>query len=117
VETYLGQPAEREELASPAAYLAMVAAVDHTAVVDRGREAGTALGPDPARAVRALVGRVPPMVAGDDDPLIPLVNARFLARRIPRARLHVVPGGGHLFLIDRPGDVVRVVRHFLSEPD
>jgi poly(3-hydroxyoctanoate) depolymerase len=57
------------------------------------------------------------VLAGDDDPLIPLVNARFLARRIPRARLHVVPGGGHLFLIDQPGDVVRVVRHFLSEPD
>jgi poly(3-hydroxyoctanoate) depolymerase len=51
------------------------------------------------------------------DPLIPLANARFLARRIPRARLHVVPEGGHLFLIDQPGDVVRVVRTFLSEPD
>jgi poly(3-hydroxyoctanoate) depolymerase len=56
------------------------------------------------------------VLAGDDDPLIPLANARFLTRRIPRARLHVVDGGGHLFLIDQPGDVAHVVRSFLSEP-
>ncbi|HWJ53602.1 MAG TPA: maleylpyruvate isomerase N-terminal domain-containing protein, partial [Propionibacteriaceae bacterium] len=35
-----------------------------------GRAAGVALGDDPAAAVRALVDRVLPLVAGDDDPLI-----------------------------------------------
>ena len=58
VETYLGQPAESEQLTSPAAYLAAVAAVDHASVVDRGRAAGAALGDDPATAVRDLVDRV-----------------------------------------------------------
>ena len=56
------------------------------------------------------------VLAGDDDPLVPLANARFLARRIPRARLHVVAGGGHLFLLDQPGDVVDVVADFLADP-
>ena len=70
VETYLGQPATHEDLTTPAAYLAGVAAVDHSAVVDRGRAAGAALGDDPISAVRALVDRVLPLVAGDDDPLI-----------------------------------------------
>src|SRR5437016_3689399 len=39
------------------------------------------------------------VLAADDDPLLPLVNARLIARRLPNARLHVVRGGGHLFLV------------------
>jgi poly(3-hydroxyoctanoate) depolymerase len=47
--------------------------------------------------------RMPTLVlAGDDDPSVPLANARLLARQIPHARLHVIPGGGHLFLLDEP---------------
>ena len=42
------------------------------------------------------------VVAGDDDPAVPLTNARLLAARIPDARLHVIRGGGHLFLLDEP---------------
>jgi uncharacterized protein (TIGR03083 family) len=70
VETYLGLPADREVLASPAAYLAAVAAVDPASVVDRGRAAGEALGDDPVGFVRGLIDRVLPLVAGEDDPLI-----------------------------------------------
>jgi poly(3-hydroxyoctanoate) depolymerase len=55
------------------------------------------------------------VLAGDDDPVVPLANARLLACRIPRARLHVVRGGGHLFLIDQPHDVVDVVSAFLTK--
>ncbi len=70
VETYLAQPAATEDLPGPAAYLAAVAAVDHAAVVDRGRAAGLALGDDPVANVRELVERVLPLVAGDEDPLV-----------------------------------------------
>ena len=42
------------------------------------------------------------IVAGDKDPSVPLRNARVLAARLPNARLHIVKGGGHLFLIDEP---------------
>lgn len=40
------------------------------------------------------------VISGDDDPLIPVVNAEMLARRIPRARLEIVKRSGHLFLWD-----------------
>jgi poly(3-hydroxyalkanoate) depolymerase len=61
------------------------------------------------------VGQPTLVLAGDDDPLVPLANARFLAARIPNAHLHVIHGGGHLFLIDQPHDVVDVVTAFLDK--
>jgi poly(3-hydroxyalkanoate) depolymerase len=54
------------------------------------------------------------VIAGDDDRAIPLVNARLLARRIPDARLHVVKGGGHLFVIDEPASVAGEIAAFLD---
>jgi poly(3-hydroxyalkanoate) depolymerase len=54
------------------------------------------------------------VVAGDDDPVIPLANARLLARRIPDARLHVVAGGGHLLLLDEPEAAAPEIQAFLS---
>ncbi len=54
------------------------------------------------------------VVSGDDDPVIPLTNARLLARRIPDARLHVVRGGGHLFLLDEPDSAAAEIQDFLS---
>jgi pimeloyl-ACP methyl ester carboxylesterase len=55
------------------------------------------------------------VIAGEDDPSVPLRNARMLAARLPHARLHVVKGGGHLFLLDEPENVVGVIRRFLDE--
>jgi poly(3-hydroxyalkanoate) depolymerase len=54
------------------------------------------------------------VMAGDDDPVVPVANARLLARRIPGARLHVVRGGGHLFLLDQPEQAVPAIRRFLA---
>lgn len=54
------------------------------------------------------------VMAGDDDPIIPLFNARVLANRIPGGRLHVVEGGGHLFLFTGAEEMAGVVRDFLS---
>ena len=54
--------------------------------------------------------RAPTLVlAGDDDRIVPPVNARILAARIPDARLEMVPGG-HLFLMEHPSDVRRADR-------
>jgi poly(3-hydroxyalkanoate) depolymerase len=57
------------------------------------------------------------VLAGDDDPIVPLVNGHILARLIRGARLHVVRGGGHLFLIERPHEIAEVVAAFLRAPD
>ncbi|MBN8887112.1 MAG: poly(3-hydroxyalkanoate) depolymerase [Rudaea sp.] len=54
------------------------------------------------------------ILAGDDDPVIPLVNARLMARLIRNARLHVFHDG-HLFLISDAAEAGRVVRTFLGE--
>jgi poly(3-hydroxyalkanoate) depolymerase len=53
------------------------------------------------------------IVAGTDDPLVPLVNARMLAALIPRARLHAVDCG-HLLLSTRTRQVAAVVQPFLE---
>ena len=55
------------------------------------------------------------VIGGEDDPSVPLRNARVLAARIPHARLHVVKGGGHLFLLDEPENVAGVIGAFLNE--
>jgi pimeloyl-ACP methyl ester carboxylesterase len=54
------------------------------------------------------------IMAGTDDPIVRLVNAKFLAWIIPNARLHVVDDG-HLFLISRADDVAPVIKTFLAE--
>jgi poly(3-hydroxyoctanoate) depolymerase len=51
--------------------------------------------------------------AGDDDPIVPLINARILTRLIPGARLHIVNGGGHLFLLEQPAEIANIVADFL----
>jgi pimeloyl-ACP methyl ester carboxylesterase len=54
------------------------------------------------------------VISGDDDPLIPVVNAETLARRIPRARLEIVKRSGHLFLCDEAKRLSVRVRRFLD---
>lgn len=54
------------------------------------------------------------VISGDDDPIIPLVNARLIANRIPDGRLHVVEGGGHLFLFTRAEEMAGRIRGFLA---
>ena len=56
------------------------------------------------------------VLAGDDDPSFRWPTPAFWRAGFPVARLHVVPGGGHLFLLDQPGDVVDVVADFLADP-
>jgi len=52
------------------------------------------------------------ILAGDDDPIIPLANARLMAALLPDARLHVYPDG-HLGLLTRAAELAPVVSDFL----
>ncbi len=54
------------------------------------------------------------VLAGDEDPIVRIENGRLLANRIPDGRLHVVEGGGHLFLMTRGEEMAEVVRDFLD---
>lgn len=57
------------------------------------------------------------VMAGSDDPLVPPVNARILSLLIPNNRLHIVPGGGHLFMLHCLDNVIPVIQEFLDSPD
>ncbi|MGY1782470.1 poly(3-hydroxyalkanoate) depolymerase [Geodermatophilus sp. SYSU D01036] len=61
----------------------------------------------------SLVRQPTLVVAGDDDPIVPLVNARVMARLIPDARLHVYRGG-HLALVTEADELAPVVEDFLD---
>ena len=53
------------------------------------------------------------VLAGDDDPIIPVVNARVMARLLPDARLHLYRGG-HLALVTEAHDLAPVIEEFLD---
>jgi poly(3-hydroxyalkanoate) depolymerase len=53
------------------------------------------------------------VVVGDDDPIIPIVNARMMARLIPDAQLHVY-SGGHIALITEAEELAPVIEGFLD---
>ena len=55
------------------------------------------------------------IMAGDDDPLIPVVNGRIMHRLIPGSELHIYRGG-HLDLIAEPHRHVPVIERFLGGP-
>lgn len=54
------------------------------------------------------------VLGGDDDPIVPVVNARVLARLIPDARLHVYRGG-HLGILTEATELAPVIEDFLTE--
>jgi poly(3-hydroxyoctanoate) depolymerase len=61
------------------------------------------------------IGQPALVIAGDDDPVTPLVNHRVIASLMPRARLHKVSGGGHLVLLDSAHQIGPLITSFLHE--
>jgi hypothetical protein len=78
VITYLQEPAEREDVATPQEYYVRMAGymsnAGDEAIVERGRQAGRDLGDDPAQAVDDLVERALGELAAADDPLITVIG-------------------------------------------
>jgi poly(3-hydroxyalkanoate) depolymerase len=62
--------------------------------------------------------RVPVLILmGADDPIVPVVNGRMLAARLPDARLKVMDCG-HLFILTDPAGTAATIETFLAgEPD
>jgi len=110
VDSYLDRPAAREDLPTPEAYVSasssMVAA-DPDAVAERGRQAGLALGEDPAATVTDLVERVLPRAAGAGDPLIETIAGGM--------RLHSYLPTRTFELVVHVGDITRATG--LTAPD
>ena len=55
------------------------------------------------------------IVAGADDPIIPVVNAHILNALLPHSRLHL-HAGGHIDLVHNAAELAPVVSTFLREP-
>lgn len=62
----------------------------------------------------ALIRQPTLVLSGDDDPIVPLVNARILSMGIPRARLHIF-SGGHIEPVVEPGAIGAKIGEFLLE--
>jgi poly(3-hydroxyalkanoate) depolymerase len=54
------------------------------------------------------------ILAGRDDPIVPLANGRLMARLMANARLEILDDG-HLFMVTRPTETAAIIEKFLSE--
>jgi poly(3-hydroxyalkanoate) depolymerase len=55
------------------------------------------------------------IMAGTDDPIIPVVNAHIMHALLPHSRLHLY-AGGHIDLVHNAAELAPVVSTFLREP-
>jgi pimeloyl-ACP methyl ester carboxylesterase len=55
------------------------------------------------------------VICGVDDMLTPLKYSRFLVEAIPEANLVAIDDAGHMVMLERPGDVARVVKEFMGK--
>jgi poly(3-hydroxyalkanoate) depolymerase len=59
--------------------------------------------------------RLPVLIMmGADDPIVPVVNGRILASRLPDARLEIIDCG-HLFILTHPEETAGTIERFLLE--
>ena len=135
-----GTPAALQELASPARYYSASHSRRVTPLIyggrfareqERfGRELQQRLASPPSVygyycQLAALVGwsslpwlgriQCPTLIlAGDADPVYPIENATMLGDSIPNARVQVLGGGGHLFVMDSATDIAPSVKAFIG---
>lgn len=68
--------------------------------------------------LRPLLNRIacPVLVVGaGEDRMFPVEHSRVLADAIPRAGLQVVAGGSHGLVVERPAEVIAILRGFFQE--
>ncbi len=91
IESYLGAPVDpaARTLDGPVEYYLMLAGLhlDHEAVAQRGRQAGAALGDDPATTVGSLADRVTSLVAASADDA-PIALSAYLPTRTFELAVH-----------------------------
>ena len=70
---------------------------------------------DAMREVAAI--RVPSLIlCGAEDRLTPVKYARFLHEQIPGARLALIPGAGHMVMLEKPAEFNQALVAFLDAP-
>ena len=56
------------------------------------------------------------IIAGRDDPIVPVVNARIMDRLLPHSTVHL-HRGGHVDLITNAAELAPLIEQFRSRPD
>lgn len=103
----------RSEMFKPADY--RHASVD-AHVAEAQSRAMTAWWKDDAAAAALERMATPTLViVGDKDDVLAPENAQVLARLLPHATLHVVPGGGHALMYQHPQQVAGEITRFLDQ--
>ncbi len=54
------------------------------------------------------------VVVGEQDQMTPVKYARYLAENLPRARLEIIPGAGHIVMLEQPAAVERALSAWLQ---
>lgn len=63
------------------------------------------------------IGNPTLVVTGDDDPLTPVANSMLMTHLLPDGRLTIIPGEGHLMLLDDHSAVHTRIREFFEAAD
>ncbi len=51
---------------------------------------------------------------GESDPISPVAVGQRLSQLLPNASLHVIPGGDHSFVHDRPAEILPLIKNHLA---
>lgn len=54
------------------------------------------------------------VVVGEDDRMTPLKFARYLAEHLPRSRLQIIPGAGHMVMLEQPAAFDAILSDWLG---
>lgn len=57
------------------------------------------------------------VICGSEDKMTPARNSQFLADTFPAAHLEIIPGAGHMVMIEKPQEVADALRKFLADID
>ena len=55
------------------------------------------------------------IIAGDEDPFVPVEETQGIHQRTPGSVLHVLPQTGHLVNLEQPVAFGRILEHFLAK--
>ena len=69
---------------------------------------------DKLEALKVLTGVPTLILCGDDDKLTPVRNSHLMADALPDAELVVVPGAGHMVMLERPSVLNAALRRLVA---
>ena len=54
---------------------------------------------------------------GDTDHIVPVINGRLLNYMLKNSQLKIIKDAGHLFLLTRRDETIKLIREFFGEPE